>query len=228
MPERARPHKPFASRTEAASGRRHDVAFFEDLGKDVPGGPSRKADPHIGRVDAAVDAESHLLEGFTQNRGVLLVERHEIVHLLEPLIGKAGQPSGLRDGRSAVEDRGHDPVEVVDDGGPAAVFELGGDHRPPEADAGEARVFRERTSLDRALVGAGDLEDRARAVGVFDVQRVSRIVNDQRAVLLGEGDQLGQLLAGGRGARGVVGRAEEDEVGALGLKKKEKKEKRKE
>jgi len=61
---------------------------------------------------------------------------------------------------------------------------------------------------------AWDLEDRARAVGVGDVDRVRGVVDDDGAPLARVRDQRGQLRAcGGRAGR-VVGRAEEDEVGA--------------
>lgn len=63
----------------------------------------------------------------------------------------------------------------------------------------------------------GDLEDRLGAVGVGDEQGIGGVVDDDGAVLLCEGHQLRQLLAGGRGAGGVVGGAEEDEVRALAL-----------
>lgn len=66
-------------------------------------------------------------------------------------------------------------------------------------------------------IGTWDLEDAAWAVRVVDEEGVGGIIHNDAAVLLGELDQLGQLLPGGRRAGGVVGRAEEDEVRAPDL-----------
>lgn len=64
-----------------------------------------------------------------------------------------------------------------------------------------------------------DLVDGPGAVGVGDVERVGGVVHNDAAVLARKLHQLGQLLARGGRAGGVVGRAEEDDVGAGRLRR---------
>lgn len=218
MSESARADEALATGAKPTARRRHDVALLQNLGEHIPARPAREPDPNVGSVDAPVHGEAHPLERLAEDRCVFLVKGHEVGHLLESLVGQAREPTGLRDRARAVEDRRHDPVEVVDDGRTARVLQLRRDHRPTQADAREARILRERTRLDRALFGSRDLEDRPRAVRVFDVEGIGRVVDDDRAVFACERDEFFELLTGRRGARGVVRGAEEDEVGALRLR----------
>jgi hypothetical protein len=62
------------------------------------------------------------------------------------------------------------------------------------------------------LLGARDLKDAARAVIVFDEQRVRGVVNDDAAILARKVDELRELRARRGRAGRVVRRAEEDDV----------------
>mmetsp|Transcript_36012 Transcript_36012/g.64388 ORF Transcript_36012/g.64388 Transcript_36012/m.64388 type:complete len:225 (-) Transcript_36012:846-1520(-) len=177
-----------AAGAETRAGRGHEVALFQDLGEHVPRGAAREADPDVGRVGAAVDGEAQLLEAVLQNGRVLHVKGHQLVHRLAALGLQASEAALLHDVGGAVEAGAVDAVPVLDDGEAVRKGELLGDHGPAQSDAGEAGVLGEGASLQRHLVGAGDLKDGAGAVGVVDEEGVGGVVDDDGAVVLGKLD----------------------------------------
>lgn len=77
---------------------------------------------------------------------------------------------------------------------------------------GARSVNRSSTPHGRAP-RTGDLVDGLWAVGVGDEQGIGGVVDDDAAILLGKGHELLELAPCRSGTRGVVGRAEEDDVG---------------
>ena len=65
---------------------------------------------------------------------------------------QAGEAAGLSDDRGAVEDGGHDAVEVVDDREAVRVAQLLRHHRPSQAHPREAGILAEGARLQRALL----------------------------------------------------------------------------
>mmetsp|Transcript_23618 Transcript_23618/g.51548 ORF Transcript_23618/g.51548 Transcript_23618/m.51548 type:complete len:504 (+) Transcript_23618:136-1647(+) len=217
MAEGAHPDEAVAGDAEAGAGGGDDVRLVQDLRERVPAGLALEGHPHVGGVVAAVGGEPQVVEALLQQRRVLLVVGHGLHHGGVAVVGAAGQAAALRDVAGAVEAGGHHAVPVALHGEPVRELQLRGHHRPPEANAGEARELGEGAGLERALLGALNLEDGLGDGGVVDEDGVGGVVHDDGAVLLGERHQLLQLLASRRGAGGVVGGAEEDDVGAGGV-----------
>ena len=79
-------YKALASRPKAAARGCHNVTLVQDVGKHIPGGLPRKADPDVGGVLTTVHAEAHVFEGFAQDGGVFLVVADQVQHCIIPFV----------------------------------------------------------------------------------------------------------------------------------------------
>ena len=87
------------------------------------------------------------------------------------------------------------------------------------AGAGKTRGLGETADLNRHLPRALNFVDGMRQVGIADERLVRGVEEDDRPMAPGVLDPGGQLRAGGRGAGGIVGETEVDEVGRLGRRR---------
>jgi hypothetical protein len=212
--EGADPDEPLAAGSEPAARHGDDVRLLEDLREHVPRLAPGEPHPHVRRVGAAVHLLPERRERLHQQPRVLLVHADHAAHGGPAFLRRyAGEAAGLRDAGRAVEASADDTVEVARHGAAVRVPELVGHHRPAEADAREPSELGEGRDLDGHLPRAGHLVDGPR-LALRHVPRVRRVEHDDGAVPPREVHQLAQLRRGRHVPRRVVGRAEEDHVGA--------------
>mmetsp|Transcript_7261 Transcript_7261/g.12553 ORF Transcript_7261/g.12553 Transcript_7261/m.12553 type:complete len:279 (-) Transcript_7261:553-1389(-) len=217
MAEGANPDVAITGNPESRTRCSDDVGLLENLCKGIPGGLAGEGDPNVGGVVAAESFVPEVVKALLQQGSVLLVVGDHVEHGGVALVRAAGQPAGLRDAGGAVVARGHHAVPVLLHREPVRELQLRRHNRPGEAHAGEAGELGEGAGLEGHFPGAWDLEDALGHVGVVDEDGVGSIEHDDGPVLLRERHQLRELLPGCRRTSRVVGRAEEDEVGAGGV-----------
>ena len=166
----------FATGTETGTRRANDVDLLQQEVEEVPGfHVVRRLEPDIRGVDAAVDLETGLGQTLPNDAGILEVVADELLDLFLAFFRIDGCGTALDNVCRTIEFRrvAAVPELVVLDA--AAIRGLARDRvrddRVAAARARESGRLGERTEFDGDILGARDLIDRRRPVGLFGQQR---------------------------------------------------------